>query len=199
MNLKRVTVIVEPVPSGSKVSLFQDGQAVPNPKSVHQFANYEGLVAEFRRRTSVEVTLIEGAMQVVPQEGIVILFPGCQGLCLEQTMNALEPAIRDTLSQRLVLLNVVRGEMGKLLGQYPLAAYVETLEYRNWWTIDKTPLQKQAMYGRTAVAKEIQAPIDFELDQVPYCYLYGAESERLPALLLRYLEAYARIVPGGLE
>jgi signal recognition particle subunit SEC65 len=189
---------VEPIPPGMSVSLMHNGKEVSNPKSAHQFENYLQLVGELREQTPAKVTLVEDFLEAAQPTGVVVLYPRYGGILFEQVMDRRESRLPVSIPRQLALLNAVYRDVDSLLGQYDLAALVDRRDYRYWWNIGQGTYIRQAMYGLTTVAEEIGASIKFELEQGPYCYMLGEESERLPSLLLRYLEAYVRIVPGVL-
>jgi hypothetical protein len=199
VNIQEITVVVEPIPPGMTVSLVHDGEEVSDPKSAHQFENYLQLIEELEDQTSARVTLVEDFLEAVKPAGVVVLYPRYGGILLEQIIGRHEPELPTVIPQRLVLLNAVCRDIDSLLGQYELAALVDRRDYRNWWNIGQGTYTRQAMYGLTAVAEEIGAFVEFEFEQDRYCCMRGEISERLPALLLRYLEAYIRVIPGVLE
>jgi hypothetical protein len=202
MSIKNITVMVEPVPPN--VTYFkstEDGQRI-TPKSMHEDAHYAQLVDELRARTSTKVTLIEDFLRTAPQSRIVILYPHSLGLGFEQSLNECTPELRETLPPRLVLLHAMPGMASDLLVQYRLAASVEYLEYDYWWDLERQSPPYQTICGLASVAQEIGASISPRPPRprgVDYCCLVGELSERLPALLIRYLEAYVRTVPGIAE
>jgi|GEM_PF-6403212 len=192
MSIKNITVIVEPLQVGE--TFFS--KSSPSPKTVHEAANYIQLVNEFRERTTANVVLLETFLHEAPPMGIIILYPRQRGLSFEQNLDECEPNLRKTLPQRLVLLNVARPP-DELLSQYRMAAVIKDFDYDNWWNIEQLSLPRQRMNGLTAVAKEMG--VFFRFEREGYCQMIGEEFERLPTLLIRYLEAYARMFPGVLQ
>ena len=193
--MKEIIVVVEPVQPDEQVSIISNGQPISNPKSVHISANYIQLVKDLRKQTTAKVTLIEDIVQSAPSKGIIILYPRSLGLQFERILDTCEPEFRRGLPQRLVLFNIVRGEAYKILRQHSLAAIVEDFDYRYWWNIEQQGASRcrQAMYGLTVVAKEIEAVFRYEQEQ--YCYMSSEKNERLPAFLLRYLKTYVEMFP----
>lgn len=201
MRIKHITVVVEPLqPDEVFVS-----KSFSKPKSVHESANYTQLVDELKEQTEATVTLVHDNMKMVPLEGFVILYPRSRGFFFEKILNGYEPQIQKTLPRRIVLLNLAPAEAHKILSRYSLAAIVEDMDYRHWWEIENTMTQRQNMYGLTSVAKEIGANVWNEIttaifsEKEHYCYMAGETLERLPTLLIRYLEAYVRIFPEVLQ
>jgi hypothetical protein len=200
MSIKNIIVMVEPVPPN--VTYFkstEDGQQII-PKSMHEDAHYAQLVDELKELTSAKVTLIEDFLRTAPQSGIVLLYPHSRGFSFEQSLNECAPELRETLPPRLVLLHALMA--CDLLAQHHLAASVEYFEYEYWWDPEQQSSSCQIMYGLTSVAREIGASTSLLLPLSRwegYCRLFGEPSERLPALLIRYLEAYVRTVPGIAE
>jgi hypothetical protein len=197
MNISSIIVVVEPVPPDVAVSIVRDGHSLPAPKSVHKSVKYSQLVNEIRRRTSANVLLVEEFPQTVPPTGVILLYPRYFGFRFEDALAEYVPVLRGNLLRRTVLMNVIRGEAYGLLSQHHLAAIVEDFDCRYWWNLSERSHPRQAMHGLTTVAEEIGASVKYKLKK-GYCYMLGKESENLPALLLRYLEAYVRIVPGVL-
>lgn len=197
MHIENITILVEPLQPGEVVSVVSDGQRIPDPRSLHETANYIQLFNELKVQIEANVTLVEDYLQAAPLNGIVLLYPRHLGLSFEESLNACQSELRKTLLQRLVLLNVSRGQAYDLLEHYHLAATVDNLQYDNWWNIEQLSSNRQGLNGHIVVAREIGALIGMRDNK--YCQMFGYEFERLPALLIRYLEAYVKTMPEVFE
>jgi hypothetical protein len=195
MNIKNIIIVVEP--ASPTLKMVHDGQSVPNPKSIHQFANYELLADELKGQTPAKIEIFEGFLKSVSPSNFVLVYPRNKGLDFDRVWHECDSELQKVLSKRLVILNTFRAEAQKLLSQYPVLAVVEdTFDYKNWWQLEQRHPPRQGMYGLTAVAKEINAFLPWgDERERRTCYFRGDEFERLPALLIRYLEACERTFP----
>jgi hypothetical protein len=194
MNIRNITVVVEPEPPGKSFSIILDGKPLPNLKSIHDDAHYTELVNTLKELTKAKVRLVIDGLQAAPASGIVMLYPQGWGINLEQTLCACTPKLEERLAQRLVLLNSLRGETRELTQKHHFAAAVDMLSYDEWWVRGQVG-RTQVIYGLATVAEEIGAHYWFD-ECNPYCHILANESEGLPEFLLRYLEAYVKIIPG---
>jgi hypothetical protein len=198
MSIKNITVIVEPLPPGREI--IRNGQIIRSPRSIHEDTRYIQLVEELKECTSANVTLVEDFLPTAPARGIVLLYPTLGGLDFEQSPDHRASELGGTLAQRLVLLNVYYGVPYHLVAKYPLPALVEFSFCSAWWDAEQQP--GLSIFGLATVGEAIEASCRpggcFGL-LGEYCPIAGEKSEPLPSFLLRYLEAYVRIVPGMSE
>lgn len=184
MDIEKINVIVEPLLSGEKFY----SEKYPNATTVHADAKYIELINELQNLTTAKVILVEDILEKVHLEGFILLYPHAFGMFLESRLAVLNPKIQRELCQRLVLLNVVHGDVYSLSRKFGIVAGVTNIDYKHWFDLENTITQRQEIFGLRTIAKGIGATILSEEGR--YCSALGNTRERLPSLLIRYLEEY---------
>ncbi len=188
-EINNITVIVEPLQPGESFR----SKDYPNPKSLHETTEYLRLIQELKAQTKTTVTLIEDTIQAAPKSGFVLLYPRSFGFFFEKIVDTCGPDLWTILAPRLILLNVQGIASDEIMGAYNVAAVVREFDYMYWWHIAGWPDHacQQKMHGHLAPVKALGLDYDCGYEPGQYCEIKGEKRERLPVLLLRYLQAYA--------
>lgn len=194
MDVKKIIIIVEPLKPDEVVSIVHKGHSIPNPTSVHENANYIQLLEELNEQTTVEVTLVEDFIETVnPLDGIILLYPRHRGIYFDESVIACDKKLQNSLSNRLILLNVIRSETRQLIEQHRPLGIVEDLDYYNWWMIEQGSIY-QRMYGLISIAQKLGVSFEKRFHE-NYCCLSGKKFERLSTLLIRYINCLWPEIP----
>lgn len=170
--------------------------ADPDDVSARAFYALDRFAGEIQKHTQAEVMVVEQRLSAVPPCGFVLFQP--DGL-LSDALAACEPRLRESLLQRMVLLNADRSNVVELLEQHRLAAAIEKHRFFLW----RTRPNRDAGYGlhglrsvAEAMGAETYGPMQ---PGERYCELGSLRFKDLPELLVAYLEEYAKTIVASIE
>jgi hypothetical protein len=166
--------------------------ADPGDVSARAFYALDRFAEEIQKYTQSEVMVVEQRLSTVPADGFVLFQP--DGL-FSDALAECELRLRDSLLQRMVLLNADRSNVVELLEQHRLTAAIEKHRFFLWRTRPNRDVG-YGLYGLRSVAEAMGAETYGPISQhgERYCELGSPRYANLPALLVGYLDEYAQTV-----
>lgn len=187
MIIDHITIIVEP-DDFHLDEQSRNGIAFPSPVEYLRLLDFkerlEGLIG-------IEVKLVNDYLCAAPLNGIIVFCPRRRGFEFDNCLEECSEKLRDSLSRRLLLINIFRGTIFELLEKHKLVGAVEDLDMSYWWKCENRVVPKQAMHGLTRVAAEMKSELLNERGD--YCHFEGDKNECFPYFLVRYLNAYVNM------
>ncbi len=179
MSLKNITLVIEPP---------QQDPYDPMHRS-NEF-EYDRFAKELQKYSRARVNIVESSLSEAPDRGFILLYTWN----LTESLNGCQPEIRYNLQQRIVLMNSLESNSFDLLdrlNRLDLAAAIGYVVYA-FWQAGGEPPDLMGLMGLTSVAKKICTDYLYETER--YCVMKDNPFNSLPALLIRYLEAYHRTI-----